>query len=146
MTVLMGSYMKVIVFVCNGNTARSQMAEAFFNAYNKDPGYYAASAGISPGKSLKKEAIDVMKERGIDISSQKPKALTEKLSRDAERIITMGCVDSCPLTPEGKTTDWGLEDVSGKPIGKYREVRERIEAKVKGLLSELGGRAVSAQT
>jgi arsenate reductase len=130
--------MKYVVFVCNGNTARSQMAEAFFKYHNKNPSYRGISAGLDPGTSVKKEAIMVMGEKGIDISKQKPKPLTEGMSRKAEKIVTMGGVDESPLIPSGKVLDLGLEDVSGKPIGEYRKVRDEIESRIKQLVARLG--------
>jgi arsenate reductase len=130
--------MRYIVFVCNGNTARSQMAEAFFKRINKNPEYVGISAGLDPGSSVKKEAIAVMGEKGIDIRKQKPKPLTKNTSRKAEKIVTMGGIDKSPLIPPGKVIDWGLEDVSGKPITEYRKVRDEIESRVKQLIARLG--------
>jgi len=128
---------KYILFVCNENSARSQMAEAFFNHYNKNAGYIGISAGLKMADAVKPYAIDVMKEKGIDISQQKPKLLTLDMVENAHRIITMGCIKSCPAAPPEKTTDWKLEDPAGKPIETYRTVRDDIEQRIKKLLSEL---------
>ena len=130
--------MKYILFVCTENSARSQMAEAFFNHYNKNKGYAGISAGTSPAGEVKKPAIEAMKEKGIDISRQKPKMLASGMARKAERIFTMGCVKGCPVTPPDKTVNWDLEDPAGKPIEKYREVRDEIERRVKRLVLEIG--------
>lgn len=46
----------------------------------------------------------------------------------------MGCTDICPLTPPEKTEDWGLEDPAGKPLEKYREIRDEIEKRIKNLV------------
>ena len=129
--------MKYILFVCTENSARSQMAEAFFNHYNKNEGYAGISAGTSPVEGVKPLAIKAMKEKGIDMSGQKPKMLDSGMARTAERIFTMGCINGCPMTPPDKTVDWGLEDPAGKPIEKYREVRDEIERRVKKLVSEI---------
>ena len=70
-----------------------------------------------------------MKEVGIDISSQKPKDLTEDMMRNAAKIINMGCMDKdfCPTLFVPKVVDWGIEDPKDKPIEKVREIRDEIE-------------------
>ena len=129
--------MKNILFVCSENSARSQMAEAFFNRYNKNPEYTASSAGLKATTSIKPMAIEVMMERGIDISRQKPKMLTFDMIAQAHRIYTMGCVKTCPAAPPEKTTDWGLDDPSDRPIESFRNVRDDIEKRVKLMIKEL---------
>ncbi|MCX6771079.1 MAG: arsenate reductase ArsC [Candidatus Micrarchaeota archaeon] len=129
--------MKYILFVCTENSARSQMAEAFFNFHNKNPEYIGISAGANPSKTIKQGAVDAMKEKGIDISQKKPKKLASDMVKKAAKIFTMGCADGCPVTPPDKTSDWELEDPAGKPIEKYREVRDDIERRVKKLVSEI---------
>jgi len=58
--------------------------------------------------------------------------------KKADRVITMGCLakDFCPVTFLPKTEDWGIEDPSGKPIEKFREVRDMIKCKVEEILSK----------
>ncbi len=129
--------MKLILFVCTENSARSQMAEALFNFHNKNPQYKAISAGTSPAKAIKQGAVEAMKEKGIDISRKQPKALTQDMARTASRIYTMGCSEGCPMTPPEKTEDWALEDPGGKSIAKFREVLDDIEKRVKKLILEL---------
>jgi arsenate reductase len=128
---------KNILFVCTENSARSQIAEAFFNHYNKNPNYSGISAGTDAAKSIKQEAIEVMREKGLDISKQQPKTLTLEMTLKAHKIYTMGCVKTCPLTPPEKTEDWELEDPAGKPIEKFREVRDEIERRIRKLIAEL---------
>jgi arsenate reductase (thioredoxin) len=128
-----------VLFVCQENSARSQMAEAFFNHYNKNPGYVGISAGLKPADRIKPLAVEVMKEKGIDISHQKPKNLTFELIEGAGKIITMGCVKSCPAAPPEKTIDWKLKDPAGRPIGEFRRVRDEVERKVKEFISGLEG-------
>ena len=129
--------MKYILFVCTENSARSQMAEALFNFHNRNAEYAGISAGTSPAKATKQGAVEAMKEKGIDISQQAPKMLSSDMVKKAERLYTMGCAEGCPVTPPDKTKDWDLEDPAGKPIEKYREVRDEIERRVKLLVSEL---------
>jgi len=125
-----------VIFVCVENSARSQMAEAFFNRLAKWS--KAESAGTRPAKSVNPLAVEAMAEVGIDISGAKPKMLTLEMLEGADRVVTMGCLSGelCPaaLVP---TEDWGIEDPAGKSIEKFREVRDVIRKKVEELVKEL---------
>lgn len=129
--------MKKVLFVCVGNSARSQMAEGFFNHLAKGKAI-AASAGTSPSSEISPLAIQVMKEAGIDISRHKPKKLTPEMLESADRVITMGCgvEESCPsaFVP---TEDWALDDPKGKPIEEVREIRDQIKNRVEKLIKEI---------
>ena len=94
--------------------------------------YETTSAGTVPTSQINPIAVEVMKEVGIDISSQKPKDLTEDMMRNATTIINMGCMDDkyCPALFLPKVIDWGIEDPKDKPIEKVREIRDEIEKKV----------------
>lgn len=125
---------KTILFVCTENACRSQMAEGFFNHLNKDQNMRAISAGLKPVQEINPKAVDVMRELDIDTSQQKPKLLTIEMAEKADKIITMGCIKACPITLEEKTIDWDLEDPAGKPIEKFREVRDIIKEKINKLI------------
>jgi protein-tyrosine-phosphatase len=114
------------------------MAEGFFNAYCKNDNYLAISAGTQPAGFVSEKAMEVMKEKGIDISKQTSKMLTKEMVRDSYRIYTMGCLENCPLTPKEKTIEWKSEDPRGQTLEFYRGVRDGIEVKVKELLTEIG--------
>jgi protein-tyrosine-phosphatase len=137
--------MKYVLFVCVGNSGRSQMAEAFFNHFCGS-GSLALSAGTRPATSLSRTAIAAMAELGIDIRSQQPKPLTQQMIQQADRITAMGCdvVESCPagLHP---SEDWNLADTQGQPLEKIRLIRDQIRERVLALLTELG-EAYSADT
>jgi len=130
--------MRYVLFVCQENSARSQIAEGFFNYLNKNPEYTGISAGLKVSDSIKPLAVEVMKEKGVDLSKQKPKNLTFEMIENAVRIVTMGCINSCPAAPPEKTVDWKLEDPSGKPIDVYRRIRDEIKENVGKLIEELG--------
>lgn len=129
-----------VLFVCVGNSARSQMAEALFNkiAGKKE----AQSAGTEPAEKVSSKAVEAMREIGIDISMQKPKLLTKEMVEKAEKIITMGCLESasCPLfllEDKSKLEDWNIEDPRGKPVEKVREIRDEIRRRVEMLAGEI---------
>lgn len=126
--------MKKVLFVCVENAGRSQMAEAFANHY----GLTAQSAGIKLADKINPVAVEAMKEKGIDISKNKPKMLTQQMTKNVDLIVTMGCGvgNVCPGPFFKETIDWGLEDPKGQPIEKVREIRDEIERRVKQLIAE----------
>ncbi len=79
-----------------------------------------------------------MAEVGIDITQEFPKPWTEETLRAADVIVTMGCGDSCPVYPGKRYLDWTIDAPPGTSIENVRPVRDEIEARVKGLLAELG--------
>ncbi len=130
--------MKKILFVCVENAGRSQMAEAFAKKYGNDK-IIASSAGNKPAEKINPVVVDVLKEKGIDISSNKPNIITAKMAQGADLIVTMGCNDQgvCPGPFFKPTIEWHLEDPKGKPIEKVREIRDQIEHQVQELISGL---------
>ena len=129
--------MRRILFVCVENAGRSQMAEAFANKYGKDK-FIVSSAGNKPADRINPVVAEAMKEKGIDISNNKPKMLTLPMVQDADSIVTMGCNDQgiCPGPFFKPTIDWKLEDPKGKTIEKVREIRDDIERRVKKLIAD----------
>ena len=126
--------MKTIIFVCVENAGRSQMAQGFFNHKYATKGYRAVSAGTRPASQINPVAIQVMKEVGIDISSQKSKIITEDMIKSSEKLVNMGCMDNgseCPMLFINNVIDWKIEDPKGKPMEKVRQIRDEIETKVK---------------
>lgn len=126
------------LFVCVENAGRSQMAEAFARKYGAD----AASAGTLPSNAVNPVVAGAMQERGIDLSSSKPKMLTTQMIENADLVVTMGCSIEhlCPVPllarMQKKLLEWDLEDPKGQQIGKIREIRDEIERKVLDLLSK----------
>ena len=127
--------MKKILFICIENACRSQIAKGFINTLTANA--WADSAGIKPAEEVDPNAIRVMKEVDIDISQNKPKMLTFGMNNEFDYIVTMGCINECPITPKNKTIDWNIEDPKGKSINKYREIRDQIEKNVKKLIREI---------
>lgn len=123
----------VILFVCVENAGRSQIAEGFFNLKYAPKGYRAISAGTRPVSQINPLAVQVMKEVGIDISSQKSKLITEDMIKSSAKSVNMGCIDKaeCPMLFINNVIDWGIEDPKGKPVEKVREIRDNIEIRVK---------------
>jgi protein-tyrosine-phosphatase len=128
--------MKTVLFVCVGNSGRSQMAEGFFNHLANGKAR-AISAGTKPASAVDPKTIEVMREVGIDISAARPKALIMEMLDQASRVVTMGCGAEgvCPASFV-ETEDWQLEDPKGKPIEDVRRIRDQIKTRVLRLLEK----------
>ncbi len=127
--------MKKVLFVCVENACRSQMAKGFFNSYTKNA--MADSAGMQPAEQVDPIAVQVMKEKNIDISSFVPQMLSFSMNNEFDYIVTMGCINGCPITPRSKTIEWNIDDPKGKTIDVYRKIRDQIEQNVKKLITEV---------
>jgi arsenate reductase len=127
--------MKKVLFVCVENSCRSQMAKGFFNTFTKNA--IGDSAGTKPEDKIDFKAVDVMREKNIDISSFVPKSFTSSMNNQFDYIVSMGCIDVCPITPKNKTIEWNVNDPKGKSIVFYRKIRDEIENKVQKLIDEV---------
>jgi protein-tyrosine-phosphatase len=83
------------------------------------------------------EVIEAMAGLGFDLSCCQPKLLTRELAEQADAVVTMGCGDQCPFIPRRHYIDWNLADPSGQPTDQVRVIRDEIDRRVHGLLSEL---------
>ena len=124
--------MKYVLFVCNHNAGRSQMAQAFFEGHAPDD-VRAESAGSEPASAVWPGVITAMDEVGIDLSGRKPRKLLREMQLHADWAVTMGCGDACPYVPT-TVEDWDVPDPAGRPIGEVRDIRDEIEARVRDLL------------
>ena len=127
-----------VIFACVHNAGRSQMAAAFFNQLADPQKAQATSAGTEPGERIHPEVQAVMQEVGIDLSSAKPRRLTEDLAKDAALLITMGCGDKCPYVPGLRRDDWPLRDPKGMSTEEVRGIRDEVKSRVQDLLRREG--------
>ncbi len=134
-----------VLFLCAGNSARSQMAEAFLRKYG-GADFEAYSAGIEP-RDIHPYTERVMEEVGVSLSSQHSKHVKEYMGRVNFAYVIILCAEAenqCPTTFPGITQrlTWSFEDPSAveesddKRLMKFREVRDKIEQRVKSWLSE----------
>jgi len=132
--------MKRILFLCTGNSCRSQMAEGFSKSVSSEEVEFF-SAGLEP-KGVHPLAIKVMQEAGVDISKQKSKSLSEIPVDKIDTVITL-CGDAAERCPvfSGKVErlHWALEDpakAAGSEeaiLGVFREIRDKIKSHVDNL-------------
>ena len=126
-----------VLFVCVHNAGRSQMAAGWLRQLAGDA-VEVRSAGSLPGDRVNPAAVAAMAEVGIDISDQRPKVLTTDAVEASDVVITMGCGDACPVFPGKRYLDWQLDDPAGKGVDSVRPIRDEIERRIRGLLTELG--------
>jgi arsenate reductase (thioredoxin) len=126
-----------VLFLCVHNAGRSQMALGFFQhlAGDRAVGW---SGGSEPGTEVNPAAVEAMRERRIDISTEYPKPWTDEVVRAADVVVSMGCGDACPIFPGKKYEDWVLDDPAGMSVEEVRPVRDEIERRVRYLLDQLG--------
>ena len=126
-----------VLFVCVHNAGRSQMAAALLDRYAAGR-VEVRSAGSAPADAINPAVREAMAEIGIDLSAARPKLLTTDAVESSDVVVTMGCGDACPVYPGKRYLDWQLTDPAGKGVDAVRPIRDDIDARVRGLLDELG--------
>ena len=124
--------MKYVLFVCNHNAGRSQMAQAFFEEL-APADVRAESAGSDPADAIWPSVLAAMSEVGIDLSGRRPVKLLREMQLHADWAVTMGCGDACPYVPT-TVEDWDIPDPAGLPLEEVRPIRDAIEARVRELV------------
>ena len=134
-----------VMFLCTGNTCRSQMAEGFANALGKGL-IEAYGAGLMPGGVVNPRAIAAMKEAGINISNQTSKAIDPALLEQMDMIVTLcgNAEASCPVTPPAiKRMHWPIDDpvsavgTEEEILQELRKARDEIKKRVSELINSL---------
>ena len=134
-----------VLFLCTGNSARSQMAEAFLRKYGADR-FEAYSAGLEP-KGIHPNTERAMEEVGVSLSGQYSKHVREYMGKIHFGYLITLCdeaEESCPTTFPGigQRLYWPFEDPSAftgsedEKLAKFREVRNQIEQHIKTWLAE----------
>lgn len=130
-----------VLFVCNGNVARSQEAEAFFNATKNNSRDIATSGGINVklGKPIDPLVVEVMNEIGYDLSSTKRKYASETMARAANKIISFKPAEELPnfIKKHSNIEYWPVPDPQHQSIDFHREVREDVRARVANFIKLL---------
>ena len=136
--------MRQVLFLCTGNSARSQMAEAIVNARMGEQ-WKAFSAGTQPTGYVHPNAIRVLEEMGIDISSARSKSADEFRGAAFDLVVTVcdDAAENCPVwLGQGKRVHLGFTDpakVTGRGeqiMAVFRKVRDDIARRIPQLLKE----------
>jgi protein-tyrosine-phosphatase/DNA-binding transcriptional ArsR family regulator len=137
-----------VLFLCTGNSARSQMAEALLE-HLSEGSVSAASAGSHP-KPLHANAVRVMRKRGIDISGNRTKQLDEFVAQHFDLVITLCDLvrEVCPEFPSpARSVHWSMPDPSLEGTSKrggaraFERTAAELETRIRFLLHELGAHA-----
>lgn len=136
-----------ILYLCTGNSCRSQMAEGWTNHLRGDE-FEAASAGVTP-KGVDQRAVKVMAEAGVDISSQGSKDVEQFIGQDWDWVVTLcdNANEACPFFPGNvRRVHRGFDDPPSlakgadgeeQALAHYRRVRDEIKAMVEALPDSL---------
>ncbi|HKE26411.1 MAG TPA: hypothetical protein VKB88_28850 [Bryobacteraceae bacterium] len=128
---------KRVLFVCIGNSCRSQMAEAFARAYGSDV-MAPASAGLSPATEIAPDTMGAMQERGLDLRDHFPKSLQHMNRVQFDIVINMSGM-GLPGERTARVVDWDIPDPVLMAYEDHCDVRDLIERKVMQLILELRG-------
>lgn len=132
-----------VLFLCTGNSARSQIAEALLATRGKGR-FIAGSAGVHPAKQVNPFAVEILRDLGIDWSGRVPKTLDDVRSTHWDFVITVcdRAKESCPIFPGNPTfAHWGMEDpaeVEGSDATKraaFRSTAVRLARRIDLLLA-----------
>ena len=126
-----------VLFLCTGNSCRSQMAEGFLREFAGDE-FEAASAGTSPTR-VNPMAVRVMAEVAIDIASQRSKSVEEMTGRQFDYVITVcdNAREACPVFPAAaRQLHWSFDDPAEATgteearVSVFRRVRDAISERL----------------
>jgi arsenate reductase len=134
-----------VLFLCTGNSARSQMAEAFVRKYSLGQ-LEPFSAGLEP-KALNPLTVQVMEEIGIDMTGYRSKGIEEYLGKEHFNFLVTVCHDAeqnCPRVWPGvnQRLHWSFEDPAKfegneqEKLEKFRQIRDQIQEKVISWIKE----------
>jgi arsenate reductase len=134
-----------VLFLCTGNSCRSQMAEAFLRHYGGTE-FEAYSAGLEP-KGIHPYTVQVMQEIGISLAGQRSKDVTEYLGRMHFGYLITVCANAeekCPTTfpGVGQRLHWAFDDPGAaqgsaeEKLRVFRQVRDQIEQRIKAWITE----------
>jgi protein-tyrosine-phosphatase len=125
-----------VLFVCEHNSGRSQMAAALTHELSNGE-VAVRSAGSHPSEKIDPTVVVAMSELGVDVRMEFPKPLTDEVVRAADVVVTLGCGDACPVYPGKRYEDWPVADPAGQPLEAVRRIRYDIHHHVTELLEEL---------
>jgi arsenate reductase len=136
-----------VLFLCTGNSARSQIGEALLRKYGSDQ-FEVYSAGLVP-KGMNPYTIRVMDEIGLDVRNQWSKGIKEYMGKMFFRYVITVCSDAdknCPVplwARGGTKLHWPFDDPAAiegtdeEKLAKFRQVRDQMDTKIKTWLEEL---------
>lgn len=134
---------KKVLFLCTGNSCRSQIAEGFLRHLASED-FEAFSAGTKPSR-LNPLAVKVMEEKGVDISGQYSQSIDEFLNESLDYIITVcdHAKETCPVFPgTAERIHWSFRDPADakgseeEKMTVFREIRDSIEKNIENFIKK----------
>ena len=127
-----------VAFVCVQNAGRSQMAAAFAHreADRRDLDVEVLTGGTDPADAVHPEVVEVMDERGIDLSGREPREISTDELESCRLVATMGC-STLELDADVDVRDWALPDPHGEDRERVRTIREEVESRVESVFDAL---------
>jgi arsenate reductase len=133
----------VVLFACIHNSGRSVAAKVLAEQLGVGK-VDVRSAGSEPSAAINPVVAAVLAERGLSTEREVPKLLDSSTVLDADIVVTMGCGETCPVFPGKRYQDWPVSDPAGQDLLTVRRIVDDIEARVRGLLTELIDRDAAA--
>ena len=135
-----------VLFLCTGNSARSQIAEGLLRWYGGEQ-FEVFSAGLEP-KGIHPLTVQVMNELGYDMRGHRSKSLNEYIGKENFNYLISVCSqadEKCPIFPGmGTRLHWGFDDpvafegTEEEKLDKFRQTRDQIDCKILEWMSEIG--------
>jgi arsenate reductase len=134
---------KRILVLCTGNSARSQMAEGLLRHEGGDR-FSVVSAGTQPSR-VRPEAIEVMREIGVDISGHRSKSIDEFVEQEFDYVITVcdSARQSCPVFPaSARYIHWSIDDPAAAQGSdeerktRFRRIRDELATRIRSFVRE----------
>ncbi len=105
---------------------------------------HVRSAGSAPAEEINAQVVAAMAEIGVDLGEEYPKPLTDDVVAADDVVVSMGCGDACAVYPGKRYLDWAIDDPAGQPMQAVRAIRDDLDTRVRGLLTELTAPSISA--
>ena len=125
-----------VLVACRKNAGRSVAGRLLVQHYGAGR-LVVTSAGSEPGTEVHPEVRTVLAERGLDVSHEFPKPLTNAAVQQADVVVTMGCGEACPIYPGKRYEDWPVDDPAGQVAETVRAIVDDIDVRARALVSEL---------
>ena len=124
-----------VLFLCTGNSCRSQMAEAWLRHLAGDR-FESLSAGTAP-VGINPGAVTAMAELGISLAGHRSKNIDEFAASPPDVVITVcdRARENCPVLPGARMIPWSFDDPAGQPMEEFRRVRDEIGQAIKTWLA-----------
>jgi arsenate reductase len=124
-----------VLFLCTGNSARSQIAEGLLKTKGGSA-FEVYSAGVEP-KPVNPLAVQVMEEIGINISNQRSKDVSEVIKNSFDWVITVcdNAKERCPIFPSARMMHWNLRDP--QTLNDFRQTRDDLSSRIDNLIETI---------